>query len=71
MVTLLLSRDPDVFRVLRRVLDDVGIGLEVSSAAESAREILELRRFDAVIIDCDDLEGAKEVLQGLRRSTSN
>jgi len=60
-----------VFRVLRRVLDDVGISVEVCTEAPEAREVLQRRRFDAVIIDCDDVDGAREVLQGLRQTTSN
>src|SRR5437870_3358721 len=34
-------------------------------------EILLSEKFDAVIVDCDDLQGGLEVLQELRKGTSN
>jgi len=37
----------------------------------SGNEILRTEKFDAIIVDCDDLKGALGVLEGLRKSASN
>ncbi len=69
--SLLLSRDDDVIRVLRRVLSDLEIDLEVCEASDTAGEQLARRKWDAIIIDCDDVHGAVDVLRTVRRSSSN
>jgi CheY-like chemotaxis protein len=69
--SLLFCRDPDTLRIFRRVLEDLGIRVEVAAAAESALERLQRNKFDAVIVDCDDLPGGPEVLAGIQRSPSN
>lgn len=71
MESFLLTRDDEVIRVLRRVLQDMGIALEVCTGAERAGEMLSHRKFDAVIIDCDDVHGAAAVLRNLRQNPSN
>lgn len=68
---LLLTRDLQVIRVLRPVLEKLSIEVEVCRGARSGGEILSSEKFDAVIVDCDDLQGGLEVLEGLRRGTSN
>jgi CheY-like chemotaxis protein len=69
--SLLLCRDPDCLRVMRRVLDDVGIQVEVCTGPEAAREVLDARRFDAVLVDCDDMHDACSVLQHVRNGAAN
>ncbi len=69
--SLLLSRDDNVIRVLRRVLNDMEIELEVCTSAERAAEELARRKYDSVIVDCDGVHGAPEVLRSLRTSISN
>ena len=69
--SLLLSQDEQVIKTLRRVLDDLGIVVEVYSGADLAAEHIQHRKFDAVIVDCDDVHGAKDVLRGVRTSPSN
>jgi len=69
--SLLLSRDADVFRVLRPTLEKLSIEVEVCQEAKKASEILISEKFDAVIVDCDDLPGGLEVLEGLRATPSN
>jgi len=61
-----LSRDAEVLRVLRPTLEKLSIDVEVCQEARTATEILIAEKFDAVIVDCDDLLGGLEVLQGLR-----
>jgi|SRR5208282_1689548 len=69
--SLLLSRDAEVFRVLRPTLEKLSIEVEICQEAKKASEILISEKFDAVIVDCDDLPGGVEVLEGLRTTPSN
>ncbi|MFB3815798.1 MAG: PilZ domain-containing protein [Terriglobales bacterium] len=68
---LLLSRDPEVQRVLRRVIPDLPAELVAAGTVNDAADKLQRRKFDAVIIDCDDLSGASKLLQWLRHGSSN
>ena len=68
---LLLTRDDQVIRALRRVVDDLGVNLEVCTGADKAAEELEQRKFDAVLIDCDDVHNAITVLCSVRLTPSN
>ncbi len=67
----MLSRDAEVFRVLRPMLEKLSIEVEICQEAKKASEILISDKFDAVIVDCDDLPGGVEVLEGLRGTPSN
>lgn len=67
----MVSRDPEVIRILRPALEKLAIEVEVCRGADSGSEILASEKFDAVIIDCDDLHGGLGVLEILRRTTSN
>jgi len=69
--SLLLSRDPEVIRVLRPTLEKLSIDLEVCRGARSGTEIISSEKFDAIIIDCDDLQGGLEVLSAMRKGSSN
>jgi DNA-binding response OmpR family regulator len=69
--SLLLSRDAEVFRVLRATLEKLSIEIEVCQEAKKASDILISRKFDAVIVDCDDMPGGVGVLEGLRATPSN
>jgi CheY-like chemotaxis protein len=69
--SLLVCRDSDVVRVLRPTLEKLSIEVEVSAAARSGAEILTSAKFDAVIVDCDDLQGGVDVLRSLRQNASN
>ena len=69
--SLLLSRDPDVIRVLQPALEKLSIDVEVCSGIGSGHEILRTEKFDAIIVDCDDLEGGLAVLASLRKAASN
>src|SRR6516164_11495279 len=69
--SLLVCRDPEVVRVLCPTLEKLSIEVEVSPAARSGTEMLSSSKFDAVIVDCDDLQGGAEVLRSLRQNASN
>jgi CheY-like chemotaxis protein len=69
--SLLLSQDPEVVRVVRPTLEQLSIDVEICHEARKAADILISEKFDAVIVDCDDLSGGLGVLQGLRSTPSN
>jgi CheY-like chemotaxis protein len=69
--SLLLSRDLDLVRVVRPTLEKLSIQVEICQEAKQASEILIAEKYDAVIVDCDDMPGAREVLRGLRATPSN
>lgn len=68
---LLLSRDPEVHRAIRRVLESTNIDLDISQNTEQARMALERRKYDTFLVDCDDLQKAASVLKELRQGRSN
>jgi CheY-like chemotaxis protein len=69
--SLLLSQDPELVRVLRPTLEKMSIDVEICQEARAGSDILISDKFDAVIVDCDDLNGGLALLQGLRNTPSN
>jgi CheY-like chemotaxis protein len=69
--SLILCHDLEVVRVLRPALEKLSIEVEICQEAKAATEILIAEKFDAIIVDCDDLKGGLEVLQGIRATPSN
>ena len=69
--SLLLSRDPELVRVLRPTLEKLSIAVEICHEARAGAAMLISDKFDAVIVDCDDLNGGLAVLEGLRSTPSN
>jgi DNA-binding NtrC family response regulator len=71
LISLLLSRDQQVVGVVRTALEKLAVEVEVCRGARSGCEILSSEKFDAVIVDCDDLQGGLDVLENLRHGESN
>ena len=69
--SLILSKDPELVRVIRPTLEQLSIDVEICHEARAGADILITDKFDAVIVDCDDLSGGLAVLQGLRSTPSN
>jgi CheY-like chemotaxis protein len=69
--SLLLTSDPQVINVLQPTLEQMAIGVEICRGAKAGNEILLSEKFDGVIVDCDDLEGGLEVLEAMKKGTSN
>lgn len=69
--SLLLSKDEEVLRVIRPTLEKLSIDVEICHEARACANLLLSDKFDAVIVDCDDLSGGLKVLQGLRNTPSN
>jgi CheY-like chemotaxis protein len=57
--------------VIRPTLEKLAIDVSVCQDARAGSDILISDKFDAVIVDCDDLSGGLALLQGLRNTPSN
>jgi len=68
---LVLCSDDKIIRVLRRVLSDLEIGVELCADADSAVRKLSRRRFEAVVVDCNDEDMAAQVLKSVRCAPCN
>ena len=69
--SLLISQDEALLAVLRPALEKISVNLEVCPEQRSGHELMAKRKFDAVIIDCDDLHNGIELLKSLRQTQSN
>ncbi|HEY6767573.1 MAG TPA: PilZ domain-containing protein [Candidatus Sulfotelmatobacter sp.] len=69
--SLLLSCDVALIRMLRPILEKLAIEVEVCQEGRKATDVLISEKFDAIIVDCDDLKGGIEVLQGIRTTPTN
>ena len=58
-------------RVIRPTLEKLSIEVEICHEGRAGANILLSDKFDAVIVDCDDLSGGLAILQGLRKTPSN
>jgi DNA-binding response OmpR family regulator len=69
--SLLLSSDEKTVRVLRRVLSDMEILVDHCSQAETAIRKITRERFEAIIVDCANLEEAASVLRSAKAAPVN
>src|SRR5580700_2929391 len=69
--SLLISRDSDLLGVLRPALEKISVNLQVCPEIQPGSELLAKRKFDAVIIDCDDMQHGVDLLKSLRQTQSN
>ena len=68
---LVLTRDAESNRILRRVLDATNIEVEVCHNVEQARLALSRRKYDTLLVDCDDMPSGQAILGELRQGRSN
>jgi CheY-like chemotaxis protein len=69
--SLLISRDADLLGVLRPALEKISVNIEVCEGFRAGNDLLAKRKFDAVIVDCDDLQNGFDLLGALRQTQSN
>src|SRR5580658_4238200 len=69
--SLLISQDAGLLAVLRPTLEKISVDVHICERSETRSELLRKRKFDAVIIDCDDLQNGVDLLRGLRQTQSN
>jgi ActR/RegA family two-component response regulator len=68
---LIISKDKAAVTAFRRVLHANSIRVNVSANAETAHKELTDKAYDAVIIDCDDLDGGVNILHEIRQIENN
>src|SRR5579863_500669 len=68
--SLVLCSDEKIVRVLRRVMGDLDIEVDLCATSELALRKLTRQRFEAIIADCSD-DGAFEVLRSSRNAPCN
>jgi c-di-GMP-binding flagellar brake protein YcgR len=68
--SLLLCSDEKIVRVLRRVLGDLDIAVDLCRDADAALRKLTRQRFEAIIVDITD-DGASDVLRSARIAPCN
>src|SRR5258708_36736458 len=68
--TLALCSDEKIVRVLRRVLGDLDIAVELCADSDTALRKLTRQRFEAIVVDITD-EGASDVLRSARSAPCN
>ncbi|HLK32121.1 MAG TPA: hypothetical protein VKT29_03465, partial [Terriglobales bacterium] len=64
--SLLLSKDLDAVQTLTRLLKELDIQVEPCSEPFAAAKKLMDQHFDAILVDCEDEQGAGWVLQSAR-----
>jgi DNA-binding response OmpR family regulator len=69
--SLLISQDAALLGVLRPTLEKIAVNVQVCADSKPASDLLAKHKFDAVIVDCDDLEGGSDLLRALRKTQSN
>lgn len=68
--SLVLCSDEKIVRVLRRVLGDLDIEIELCASSDSALRRLTRHRYEAIIVDCA-ADGAPDVLRSARSAPCN
>src|ERR1035441_1649900 len=69
--SLLISKDAALLSVLRPVFEKISVNIEVCAEVQPGIDLMTKRKFDAVIIDCDDLPNGFDLLHTLRQTRSN
>ena len=69
--SLLISNDAALLGVLRPALEKISVNIQVCTDAQRGGEMLAKHKFDAVIVDADDLEKGFDLLLALRQTHSN
>ena len=69
--SLLISQDAALLGVLRPALEKISVNVQVCPGSQPGNDLLAKRKFDAIIIDCDDLQNGRDVLRSLRQTQSN
>jgi CheY-like chemotaxis protein len=68
---LVLCDELEALRVLCKALDDAEINRDICTDLDEATSFLNHRKYEAVIVDCDGINGGAAFLRAIRRSASN
>jgi CheY-like chemotaxis protein len=66
LTALLLSRDPEAQRMLSSVLRKVGVETETFHGPAPGLRALKSKKYEGIIVDCDDLDCGTDMLAMLR-----
>ncbi len=69
--SLLLAHDPELLTVLRSVLEEMGVQVEVCAGREPALERLAEQQYDLVVLDWEEFEGASFIVFNARLTSHN
>lgn len=69
--SLVVCDELESLNLLCRALDEARVQREICTDAKEGRKLLSEKKFEAVILDCDDMEGGGEVLKKLRHTELN
>jgi DNA-binding response OmpR family regulator len=71
--TLVVTANPNALQLVRRTMESLGADVIAIATAEEGALILARRKFDAVVVDCDDdaLPGVSSLPRKIRLGTSN
>lgn len=69
--SLVLCQDQEVLRLVRSILQDLGVGLEACAEPDDALARLAQRKFEVVVVDFQTTLGDPEMLTTLRQTKSN
>jgi CheY-like chemotaxis protein len=69
--SLLISEDRALLEVLRPTLEKIAVNVKVCADSKPASDLLAKHKFDAVVVDCDDLPGGADLLKSIRKTQSN
>ena len=69
---LILSQDPSLAGLVRGALQGIDVTrCDIVADSTRALEVLRSHHFDGIILDCNDLARAQEILTRIRRGPSN
>ena len=68
---LLLTQDQHVESVVKPVLTNAQVGVQICSDAHQAGDLLQKHHFDGFVLDCDDVPGATNLIEKIRSGRSN
>ena len=71
MQWLMLSHDEQLVAALRRVAGEMQLEVRLCDAAGAAHQELQERRYEAVVVDCDDTQAGASVLKSVRQTRLN
>jgi len=69
--SLLISRDAALLGVLQPTLEKISVSVEVCPECRTGFALLAKKKFDAVVIDCDDMPDGIDLLSNMRTASSN
>jgi CheY-like chemotaxis protein len=69
--SLVVSRDPEILSLLNSLMSEIDMAVEVVSELPKAIQSLKDRKYDALIVDCDQDKDGFELLMNLREQEGN